>query len=293
MKIKLQMIFSVLMFGSIGIFVTYINLPSVAIVQWRTIIATLFSILLFFIKRQTPNWKAIRANTIPLAISGLVLGANWAFLFEAFQRTSVGMATILYYCAPILVFFAAPIFFHETITRIQLCGIGAAIAGMVLVNLFGLYSGDFSPSLLLALIAALFYATVMICNRFMHDISGTDSSFVQLFIAAIVMTIYSTATTGTLLTFSTPKDMLLVAILGIVHTGLIFPLYFYAVQHLSPQNTAIFSYLDPACALLFSYLFLQESLSWYQILGAALIFGGVLFAQLQTEKAAPTAPQES
>ncbi|MFI3169020.1 MAG: DMT family transporter [Faecalibacterium sp.] len=283
MKIKLQMLLCLLMFGSIGIFVTFIDLPSVAIVQWRTIIATLFTIGLFCIRRKKPDWAAIRTNVLPLSISGLVLGANWACLFEAFQRTAVGMATILYYCAPIFVFIAAPIFFKEKITRLQLIGISAAITGTILVNLMGLYSGDFSPALLFALVAAILYATVMICNRFMKNISGMDSSFIQLTIAAIVMTVYSFISTGNLLTFAAPRDMILVTILGVVHTGMIFPLYFYAVQKLSPQNTAIFSYLDPASALLFAFLFLQENLAWYQLLGALLIFGGVLFAQLQTK----------
>lgn len=291
MKIKLQMILSVIMFGSIGVFVTHINLSSVAIVQWRTMIATLFSICLYCVRRQRPNWVAIRANAIPLAISGLVLGANWAFLFEAFQRASVGMSTILYYCAPILVFFAAPLLFKETITHLQLMGISIAIAGTVLVNLISLQTGAFSPALLYALVAAVLYATVMICNRFMQDISGMDSSFVQLFIAAIVMSAYAFATTGKLLTFAAPSDMLLVLILGVVHTGMIFPLYFFAVQRLSPQTTAIVSYLDPACALLFSFVFLGEQLTWYQLIGAMLIFGGVLFAQLQKEPNAKTQKQ--
>ncbi len=281
MKIKLQMILSVLMFGSIGVFVKHINLPSVAIVQWRTIIATLFSIALYAVQRKAPDWAAIRANALPLAISGIVLGANWAFLFEAFQHTSVGMATILYYCAPILVFFAAPFLFGEKITALQLAGIGAAIAGTVLVNAMSIRTGDFSVALLYALGAALLYATVMVCNRFMRNIAGMDSSFIQLLIAAIVMSLYSYATTGIPLTFAAPSDMLLVLILGIVHTGMIFPLYFYAVQKLSPQDTAIFSYLDPASALVFAFVFLGEALVWYQLLGALLIFGGVLFAQLQ------------
>ncbi len=290
LKIKFKMIFSVLMFGSIGVFVKQINLPSVVIVQWRTIIATLFFIALFCAKKRAPNWAAIRANAIPLAISGIVLGANWAFLFEAFQHTSVGTATILYYCAPIIVFFVAPLLFHECITRLQLVGIGAAIAGTILVNIISLQSRDFSVALLYALTAALFYATVMICNRFMRDIAGMDSSFVQLSIAAVVMTIYSYLSTGSLLTFAAPRDMAFVLILGIVHTGMIFPLYFYAVQKLSPQDTAIFSYLDPASAILFAFVFLGETLVWYQMLGALLIFGGVLFAQLQQKSAQATSP---
>lgn len=281
MKVKLQMIISVLMFGSIGIFVKYIDLPSTCIVQWRTIIATLFFILLFCLKRQRPDWNAIKANALPLLISGIVLGGNWAFLFEAFQRTSVGMATILYYCAPILVFCTAPILFHEKISKLQFIGISAAILGTVFVNSMSIQTGTFSSALVFALIAAVLYATVMICNRYMHDISGIDSSFVQLAISAIVMSIYCFTTTGNWLTFAAPGDMLLVLILGIVHTGMIFPLYFFAVQKLSPQNTAILSYLDPASALIFAFLFLKESLSWYQILGALLIFGGILFAQIQ------------
>ncbi len=287
MKLKLQFIFSMLMFGSIGIVIKHISMDSAAIVQWRTIIATVFLLLLFAVRRKRPDFAAIKANWLPLLISGTVLGGNWAFLFEAFHRTSIGTATIIYYFAPILVFFLAPVFFKEHITKGQLLGIGAAISGTVLINIMSVQSGDFSIAILFALASAVLYATVMICNRFMHELSGLDSTFVQLFIAALVMTLYCTLTTGNILTFSSASDMLLITILGVVHTGMVFPMYFYAVQKLPPQTVSILSYLDPASALVFAFVFLGESLSWYQLVGAALIFGGALFAQKQKGRIQP------
>ncbi len=284
MKLKLQFIFCMLVFGSIGIFVKQINMESAAIVQWRTIFASLFLAMLYLIKKQKPNFEAIKRNKKPLLLSGIVLGANWAFLFLAYQHSSVGMSTILYYFAPVLVFIFAPLFFKEKPSALQIIGIVAAISGTIFTNFESLTGGNVSLAVLYAMLAAVFYATVMLCNSSMHEISGLDSTFIQLIIAAVVMTIYCTITTGNMLTFAPAKDMLIVLLLGVVHTGMIFPLYFFAIQKLPAQNIAIFSYIDPASALIFSYIFLNENLSALQITGAIFVFGGALFAQLQGSK---------
>lgn len=276
MKIKIALVFTMLIFGSIGIFTVQISIPSVAIVQWRAIIAFVFLLAFFLISKKKINVKAVKKSIIPLAFSGVMLGANWVFLFEAYKYTSVGVGTIIYYFAPIFVFILIPIVFKEKIRKEQTCGICVALIGMILVNFESLISSQFSVGIIYAFVAALLYALIIISNRFVSGISGFESTLVQLLISAVVMTIYSFVSSGTLLTLPSGKDVIFVLILGIVHTGIAYSIYFYALQKIKPQVSSLLSYIDPASALLFSFLFLNEKLSFCQIVGAVLIFVGTI-----------------
>lgn len=280
MKVKIQFIAAMLIFGSIGIFVKFITVPSVQIVQYRTIFGSICLAMFMLVKRQKFNIEKIKQNMLHLAISGISIGASWAFLFEAYKQTSVGLTTIVYYCAPILVFFLAPIIFKESITKSQLCAILIAVVGMLLVYIMEIISSGISTAIACALVSALLYAVIMIDNKFIKDMNGIESTLIQLSIAAIVMTIYCGISLNQVVYIPTLIDLCLLVVVGIFHTGLAMALYISNLQNLSPQNIAIFSYIDPASALLFSFVILSESLSWYQLLGGLLIFGGALLAQL-------------
>ena len=279
--VKVKFILAMLIFGSIGIFIKNIQLPSEAIVQWRTIIGSIFLGLIFIVKSKKIDIKAIKKNIIPLTIAGIVLGANWAFMFEAFQYTSVGIVTLLYYCAPIIVFFLSPIIFKEKIRARQVLGITAAIIGMLVINSAAKVETQSSLGIVYALISALFYASLMISNKFIRDLDGITSTFIQLFIAMIVITTYIFITSKTLIYIPKGKDIILIAIVGIVHTGIAFYLYISSMQNLQGQNISILSYIDPGSALIFAFIFLNEKLTLYQILGAILILGGTMFSQIK------------
>ncbi len=278
---KRNLVITMLLFGSIGIFINFIDMPSAAIVQWRAILGTLFLGLLLLCRRQSLQWAQIRKNILPLGLAGVGLGANWVFLFEAYTNMSVGLATIIYYFAPILVFIFAPIFFKERLTKPQWIGVAAAMVGMICINGNGL-QGGFSTAMLCAGMSAILYATVMMLNKCIHNLPSLDITIVQLFISAVVISLYCFATTGQILHFSSAQSMVYIVILGVVHTGFAYMLYFGALQDNPPQDVAILSYIDPASAVVFAFLFLGETLAWPQLLGGVLILGGTLFAQLKS-----------
>lgn len=284
MQNKLKFILSMLIFGSIGIFVKYIDIPSVQIVQWRTLIATATFIAYFVATKRKLDKKAIAKNAVPLLISGMSIGASWAFLFEAYKYTSVGMATIIYYTAPVMVFFLAPLIFKDKVTKPQIMSISAAVLGMILVNIMAFGNGEFSMAMVYAFASALLYAVIMIVNQFIKGMKGVESTFVQIFVAMVVISVYAISSTGEILHFGSISDMALVLVVGILHTVVAMTLYIGAMQHMSSQSISVFSYIDPASALLFASIFLKETLAWYQILGAILIFGGALLAELSAKK---------
>lgn len=279
-KPELNLIMAMLIFGSIGIFVKNIDLPSTAIVLWRTIIGSTFLAVIFLLKKQSINVRGIRQNLTMLIAAGAVLGGGWAFLFEAYRHTTVSTATLLYYCAPIAVFLLSPLLFKEKMTINKVVGIVAAILGMLILNGTGVDKTGLSLGVIYGLVAALLYALLMIINKFIKDLSGLENTFVQLLVAMFVMIIYMAITTGRVLYLPTGYDLILVVTIGILHTGVACYLYFSSMQKLPGQTIAIMSYIDPASALIFSAVFLQERLAVLQIIGAFLILGGTAFSQL-------------
>lgn len=279
-KSQLKFIIAMLIFGSIGLFVRAINMPSSVIVLMRTIIGSLFLTLVILIRKQPINKKSIIDNLPILALSGLVLGAGWVFLFEAYRYTMVSTATLLYYCAPIIIFLLSPAIFKEPLTWSKVLGIAAAIIGMVIINGFGIGGSNPYLGLICGTVSALLYAALMILNKFIKNLSGLESTLAQLIIAGFVMTFYVLLSHESKWSFSSGLEIFLLMTVGILHTGIACYLYFSSMQKLPGQTIAVLSYIDPVSALFFSAIFLNERLSLFQILGALLILGGTAFSQL-------------
>ncbi|WP_312641486.1 DMT family transporter [Hydrogenoanaerobacterium sp.] len=277
---ELKLTIAMLIFGSIGIFVKNITLPSTVIVLWRTIIGSIFLATVLLLRKQPIDRKGIRKNLPQLMVAGTVLGGGWAFLFEAYRHATVSAATLLYYSAPIVVFLLSSILFKEKITCSKAVGIAAAIIGMMIINGTSVNGADSSLGVIYGLTAALLYATLMIVNKFIKGLSGLESTFIQLLISSFVMAVYVIVTTGSILHIPAGNDLLLVVVVGILHTGIACYLYFSSMQELPGQTISVMSYIDPSSALIFSAIFLHERLSALQIVGGLLILGGTAFNQL-------------
>lgn len=283
-KPELKFIIAMFIFGSIGLFIRAINMPSSVIVLMRAIIGSLFLTSIMFIRKQPINRKSIFDNLLILALSGLVLGAGWAFLFEAYRYTMVSTATLIYYCAPIIVFLLSPVIFKESLTWSKMLGIVAAIIGMVIINGFGIGGSNPYLGLICGIVSALLYAMLMILNKLIKNLSGLESTLAQLIIAAFVMTFYVLLSHESNWSFSGGWEIFLLITVGILHTGIACYLYFSSMQKLPGQTIAVLSYIDPVSALFFSAIFLSERLSLFQILGGILILGGTAFSQLYQAK---------
>lgn len=279
---KLQLLLSVFIFGSIGIFVRFIPLPSSLIALIRGVIGTLFLLFVLLIRKQRLSLAAIKANLLLLTLSGAFIGFNWILLFEAYRYTSVATATLCYYLAPVFVTVASPFVLRERLTKAKLICVLAALIGMVFVS--GVLSGA-RESLSLRGVAfgigaALLYASVILMNKHLNDIASLDMTIVQLSAAALVLLPYTLLTEDVAAVRFTPMTTVLLVIVGIVHTGLAYVLYLGSIQKLRAQTVAIFSYVDPIVAILLSALLLNERLDFYGAVGAVLILGATLVSDL-------------
>ena len=279
-KAKLSLLSAMLIFGTIGLFVRYIPLPSSLIALSRGCIGTLFILLFLAVKRMPVSWPAVRQNIVYLILCGIFIGFNWIFLFEAYRYTSVAIATLCYYMAPIIVILASPIVLHERLTLHKACCVACALIGMILVSGVGQQTetADFT-GLFFGLGAAVLYASIIILNKKLSPIAAYDKTLMQLGIASLVLLPYVLATEDVASVVLPPLGLVLLLILGIIHTGFAYTLYFGSLSFLRGQTIALFSYLDPIFAIFLSAVVLHEPLTGPGLLGAVLVLGSTCFSE--------------
>lgn len=272
------------LFGTIGIFVRAIPLPSGAIAWCRSCIGCLFLLGMMLVRGKRLSLTMLRKNMVMLLISGFFLGFNWIMLFEAYRYTSIASATLCYYFAPVLVILASPFAFSERLSKGKCICIAAAIVGIVAIS--GILQTDRSQQnafgILMSLCAAVLYALIVILNKKHRDIPALDRTIVQLGISFLVLTPYCLMTIPAqeLQLVAAPRALLLIAAIGIVHTGLCYFWYFGALEKVTGQNAALISYIDPVVAVFISTIILREPISPAQIIGAVLLLGSIILNEM-------------
>ncbi|MBQ8881513.1 MAG: DMT family transporter [Oscillospiraceae bacterium] len=282
-KAKCGLLLAMGIFGTVGIFVRYIPLPAATVAFFRGVLGLLFLLGVMAATGKKPNLGQIRQNLWVLLLSGGAMGLNWVLLFESYNHTTVAIATICYYLAPVFLILVSPLL-GERLTGRKCLLSAVALLGMVFVS--GVLEGGLTggKGITLAVGAAFLYTTVMFLNKKLGPIDAYDKSIVQLASAAAVILPYSLLTGGLGIGQMASADYGLLAVVGIIHTGVAYWLYFGALGRLSSQTVALFSYLDPVIAILLSALWLGEPLGWQGILGAVLILGSTLAGELPAEK---------
>ena len=280
---KFLLLLSMFIFGTIGIFRKYIPLPSSLLAMSRGFIGTLFLLVVIFIKKEKMCWKSIKSNLLLLVLSGAFIGFNWIFLFEAYRYTTVATATLCYYMAPIFVILVSPLFFKEKLTLKKSICVAVAITGMVFVS--GILQSGFNATkemkgVVLGLMAALLYAGVVVMNKHIKSVSAFDKTIVQLGTSAVVLLPYTMLTENLAEITFTPTLIIMLCIVGIVHTGIAYTLYFGVMDKLKAQTVALFSYVDPVVAILLSAVILHENIGVWGYIGAVLVLGATLVSEL-------------
>ena len=283
MKAKLKNITAMLIFGSIGLFVKSIHLSSSEIALARGVIGTIILLAAGFILKHRISGQAVRRNLWLLAASGAAIGVNWICLFEAYKYTTIATATLCYYLAPVFVVAASPVLLKEKLTAGKVFSILLSLSGMVLVAVVSGASGQ-NPGnvtgIIFGISAAVMYASVILINKFLKGITAMESTTAQLGIASIVLLPYVLLTEDLSGLSAGAGSLWMLLIVGVVHTGFGYLIYFSSVSELKGQTVALFSYIDPITAILLSALLLHEEMKPLQMLGAVMILGATLFGEL-------------
>lgn len=280
---KVMLSVSMIIFGTLGVFTRNIGVTSGELALYRAILAALLLAGYFLVTKQKIEFKAIKKELVLLLLSGVAMGINWILLFEAYKYTTISAATLSYYFAPVIVTVACPLLFREKLTRKQIvCFILSTVGLVLIIGIDGISgSGTHLLGILLGLGAAVFYATVILLNKFIKKVEGIQRTFLQFLAAIITLLPYVACTGGMHFEVLDMKGWGSLLIVGLVHTGITYCLYFSALKELNGQEVAILSYLDPLVAVVISVAVLGEKMTFLQLIGGILILGCTLWNELK------------
>ncbi|MCY7805722.1 EamA family transporter [Bacillus spizizenii] len=286
MKSKIQFILSMIIFGTMGLVVRYIDLSSSETALLSSSIGCLFLMFVFFMMKKTIPWKLAKANAYILFLSGIALGGNWIFLYQAYDHTTLTNATLGYYFAPVFVMILSPMVLKEQLPIKKMVCIGVAIIGMLLIVGNGISASGTEDLLgiFFGLVAAAFYAALMLLNKFIHHMGRLEITIIQLGITALLLLPYVFFTEGFGILGVSNSSVPFIIILGIVNTGIGFWLFFSGMQKLKGQSIAMLSYVDPFVAILISAMILQEQMTIVQMLGGTLLLGSTFVSESKSFK---------
>ncbi|MBQ3668507.1 MAG: EamA family transporter [Clostridia bacterium] len=280
-----MLVSAMLIWGTIGIFRKYIPVSSAFLAFSRGMLGGLFMLAFVLVRRKKRSEKLQLSKTLLLALTGAAMGINWILLFEAYNYTSVAVATLCYYMEPTIVMLLSPFIFKERLSAKRAVCAAVAIVGMVLIS--GVIGGGQTGSVkgvLLGLGAAVLYSAVVIMNKRISGLDAYSKTAIELMSAGAVMTPYMLLTGGAAAAGFDARTVILLLTVGLIHTGVAYLLYFGSMDGLKAQSIAILSYIDPVSALLFSALFLKEALSLLTVIGAILIIGSAVAGEMHTDR---------
>ncbi|MBR6524249.1 MAG: EamA family transporter [Clostridia bacterium] len=280
---RMMLTLSMIIFGTLGPFVRNIPVSSGELALYRAVMAALLIAIFLLITKQKICFENIKKEIPLLLFSGIAMGINWILLFEAYKYTTVSVATLSYYFAPVIVTIVCPIIFKEKLTGKQIvCFIMSTLGLMMITGIGDVGGGTDFIGILFGLGAALFYATVVLLNKFIKNVEGIHRTFLQFIASIIILIPYVMMTSGVELGNVNGVGLVNLLIVGIVHTGITYCMYFSSLKELPGQKVAVLSYIDPLVAVLVSVVILGESMTLWQVMGGILILGFTLWNEISS-----------
>jgi drug/metabolite transporter (DMT)-like permease len=189
--------------------------------------------------------------------------------------------------APIFVMIVSPFLLKEKLTVKKVLCVIVALIGMVFVS--GVIDGGIKDvselkGILFGLGAAALYASVVMMNQKLGKVPTYDKTIMQLGAAAVVLIPYIFLVEDLSAITVTPLILIMLLIVGVVHTGIAYALYFGSMNGLKAQTVALFSYIDPIVAIILSAMFLKEPMTIYSGIGAVLVLGATMISEISEKK---------
>ncbi len=278
MSDSLKYFISVFLYGTLGFFLAFIDVNSEFVVFCRGTFGCLFILVLLFMKKQKLDIEAIKKNFKYLVISGISLGINEIFLFIGYKY-AVSLASLGNYTAPISIIVLSAILYKDKLSIKQIMCILASFIGVVCLT--GVFTGNNSDirGLIFGLCGSIGFVFLVFMNKKLKDIGPYDKTIVQLMFSSLTTVPLILINKSYLISYDI-KTVSVLLMLGIIHTGFAYILYFDSINTLSPIKIAVIGYVEPVMSVLIGALFLKESMDIYAIIGAILIIGSAITSEL-------------
>ncbi len=270
---------ALLLFGLNGIVASHIALNSYEIVFLRTFIGSILLSTLFLAGKGKFHITTCIKDTVFIVLSGIAMGTSWMFLYEAYQQIGVSLASLLYYCGPVIVMILSPLIFKEKLSASKIIGFMIVLVGIILVNGNGVGDSRNVWGIACGAMSALMYFFMVTLNKQSRNITGMENSVIQLVVSFLAVAIFVGFKQGFVISVP-PEAWIWILVLGVVNTGIGCYLYFSPLAKLPVQTVAVCGYLEPLSAVVFASVLLEEKMTIVQIIGAICIISGAMIGEL-------------
>ncbi len=280
---KLQLALVMIIWGSLGVFTRSIPLSALSLAFLRALIALPVLAVAMKMKRaEKVGWTLLK----PYILSGALLGFGWLTLFYGFKDTSISSAVIVYNMCPVYVMIAAPIFLKETISKMQIAVILVSFIGLLLIVGYNLTEGYGYIGLALSALSGILYATIVLINRSIKvRVDNQTATFVQILTSMLVLLPF-VLIEGNIATVVRLDAVAVIytILLGVLHTGVAYTVFFSVYAYMKSVEIVSYSYIEPLFGILFSVIFIGETLTFPQIIGGVLILGSTFVGEMIKDK---------
>ncbi len=267
---------SVLFFGMAGLFARWIHLPAILITFGRVVFSA-GALGLFMLARGESFRIEEKKDRLLLILAGVILALHWWSFLSSIQQSTVAIGTITFSSFPLFVTFLEPLVFHKKLTKRSLIMAVLILLGVCVTVPEFSFKNQMAAGILTGMVSALSYAVLTVMNkRFAGRYSGTLTAFYEQAAAALVLIPFALS----LKVVPALSDLGLLLILGIVTTAAAHTLFISSLKSIPAYLAGVCSAMETVYGILFAFLFLREVPSVREILGAVIIIGTVIGAQL-------------
>lgn len=262
--------------GTIGLFSIQAGTDAITTTAWRCVFAAATLLVLSLATRSFRTSVWTRRAVALTVLGGLALVANWAFLFFSFSQTTITITTVAYHLEPFFLVTLGALAARKAPRRRDMAWLLVAFCGLLLatqfVGLDGIQPLDTAQLLGVgaALAAGALYAVTTFAAQHTRGIRPYPMTLIQCVVGAVILLPFARA-----LDWSDPSWGW-IAVMGIVHTGLLYSILYSTARVLSTITIAALSFVNPAVAVLVDVMVYGHLPDALQLLGIAIITGATL-----------------
>jgi drug/metabolite transporter (DMT)-like permease len=270
---------AVLLFGFAGVFGNsrVPPLSSVLIVFGRVVFASTALLIAAIVRRDILR-PTTRRSLFAFALLGLLLALHWTTFFQAAKTSTVALALITYSTFPVFVAFLEPLFFHEKLHASDVVRAAFALVGVAILCPRFELNDRAMQGVLWGIASGFTFALLSLLNRrFVRQHSSLTIALYQDLFAAVALLPFALADWPEF----TWKDMLLLAVLGVLCTAVAHSLFIAGMRDISARTASTIACLEPVYGTLLAILFLGEITSQRTILGGAIVLAVAFHATVK------------
>lgn len=262
--------------GTIPLIVRSVELSTQQLVAMRLLLGAL-PLLVVLLSRGVPRLGP--SQWLRVTGLGALLAFHWVAFFWSLTTTTVAIALVLVYLAPVAMATLAPMVLGEPLRRRSAVALAIALAGVVLVARPG--EGATTEGVISGLLAAASFAGLVLAGKpIAQQIGPLRLATLETAVAALLMIPWAVSAFPEAL-----ESWWQLLILGVLLTGLAGYVYWRSVAALPVATVAVLSYMEPASAVVWAALFLGESGDPVTWLGVILVLVAGATAGLQGREA--------